>query len=120
LERFVDFSKCFLGREATLSRKLLGVNTKLVYVSVETVDSDCLGNEPVLNPKATSGENVIGVTTSGAYGHTVGRSLAFAYVQPKYAIPGTKFEIRVLGHNCSATVLKEAAYDPQNLRLRDV
>ncbi|HAF89347.1 MAG TPA: aminomethyltransferase, partial [Deltaproteobacteria bacterium] len=48
LERFVDFNKFFLGREATLSRKLLGVNTKLVYVSVKTTDSDCLGNEPVL------------------------------------------------------------------------
>ena len=120
LERFVDFSKCFLGREATLSRKLLGVNTKLVYVSVETADSDCLGNETVLNPEAPSGENIIGVTTSGAYGHTVSQSMAFAYVQPKFAEPGTKLEIRVLGHNCSATVLKEAAYDPQNLRLRDV
>jgi len=120
LDRFVDFSKCFLGREATLSRKLLGVNTKLVYLSVETADSDCLGNETVLNPEAPSGENIIGVTTSGAYGHTVSQSMAFAYVQPKFAEPGTKLEICVLGHNCSATVLKEAAYDPQNLRLRDV
>jgi len=120
LERFVDFSKCFLGREATLSRKLLGVTTKLVYLTVKTSDSDCLGNETVLNPEAPSGENIIGVTTSGAYGHTVSQSMAFAYVQPKFAEPGTRLEIHVLGHNCSATVLKEAAYDPQNLRLRDV
>lgn len=115
LERFVDFSKSFIGREATLSRKILGVNTRLVYLAVETSDSDCLGNEPVF-----SGEKIIGITTSGAYGHTVGQSLAFAYVQPQYAEPGTKFEIRILGQICSATVLKEAAYDPQNLRLRDV
>ena len=120
LERFVDFSKSFIGREATLSRKLLGVNTKLVYVSVETADSDCLGNEPVLAPETPACEKIIGVTTSGAYGHTVGQSLVFAYVQPQYAEPGTQFEIRVLGQNCPATVLKEAAYDPQNLRLRDV
>jgi dimethylglycine dehydrogenase len=115
LERFVDFSKCFLGREATLSRKLLGITTKLVYVSVETSDSDCLGNEPVLD-----GEQIIGVTTSGAYGHSVKQSLAFAYVKPQYAEPGTKFEIRLLGQKHFATVLKDAAYDPQNLRLRDV
>jgi dimethylglycine dehydrogenase len=121
LERFVDFSKSFLGREATLSRKLLGVNTKLVYLSVETTDSDCLGNEPVLDPESSvSGGKIIGVTTSGGYGHTVGRSLAFAYVQPQYAEPGTKFEIRILGQICPATVLKEAAYDPENLRLRDL
>ena len=121
LERFVDFSKCFLGREATLSRKLLGVTLKLVYVSVETTDSDCLGNEPVLDPESTAtGGKIIGMTTSGAYGHTVGKSLAFAYVQPQYAEAGTKFEIRLLGQNHSATVLKDAAYDPDNLRLRDV
>ena len=115
LERFVDFSKTFIGRESTLSRKLLGINTKLVYLEVDVDDSDCLGNEPVLD-----GEKIIGVTTSGAYGHTVGKSLAFAYVQPQYTHSGTEFEIRILGRNCSAIVLKEAAYDPLNLRLRDV
>ena len=115
LERFVDFSKSFIGREATLSRKLLGINTKLVYLEVDADDTDCLGNEPVLN-----GEQIIGVTTSGAYGHTVRKSLAFAYVHPQYADTGTNFEIRILGQKCSATVLKEAAYDPQNSRLKNV
>ena len=121
LERFVDFNKFFLGREATLSRKLLGVNTKLVYVSVKTTDSDCLGNEPVLDLESSETDRkIIGVTTSGAYGHTVGMSLAFAYVQPQYTEPGTKLDIRILGQNCQATVLKEAAYDPKNFRLRDI
>jgi len=114
LERFVDFRKSFIGRESTLSRKLLGVNIKLVYVSVENHDSDCLGNEPVLD-----NEKIIGVTTSGAYGHTVRKSLAFAYVQRQYVEPGTQFEIKILGQKCIATVLQEAVYDPQNLRLRD-
>ena len=115
LESSVDFTKYFIGRESTLSRKLLGVNTKLVYVSVETSDSDCLGNEPVID-----NEQIIGVTTSGAYGHTVYQSLAFAYVQPQYAEPGTQFEIKILEKNCIATVLTKAVHDPENLRLRDV
>jgi len=115
LNRFVDFSKAFVGREATLSRKLIGISTVLVYVSVNSENADCLGNEPVLS----NGE-IIGVTTSGAYGHSVGKSLAFAYVQPKYSNPGTQFEIKILGKNQTATVLKEAAYDPKNIRLRDI
>ena len=41
-------------------------------------------------------EQIIGVTTSGAFGHTVYQSLAFAYVQPQYADPGTQFEIKIL------------------------
>jgi len=74
-----------------------------------------------LGPESTvSGGNIIGVTTGGAYGHTVGQSLAFAYVQPQYTEPGTKFDIRILGKNCPATVLKDAVYDPDNLRLRDL
>ena len=115
LNRFVDFSKSFVGREATLSRKLIGISTILVYVSINSENADCLGNEPVLS----NGE-IIGVTTSGAYGHSVGKSLAFAYVQPKYSSPGSQFEIKILGKNQTATVLKEAAYDPKNLRLRDI
>ena len=115
LNRFVDFSKSFIGREATLSRKLIGISTILVYVAVNSENSDCLGNEPVLS----NGE-IIGVTTSGAYGHSVGKSLAFAYVQTKYSTPGTQFKIKILGKNQTATVLKEAAYDPKNIRLRDI
>ena len=65
-------------------------------------------------------QQLIGVTTSGAYGHAVRKSLAFAYVHPQYADTGTNFEIRILSQKCSATVLKEAAYDPQNSRLKDV
>ena len=35
-------------------------------------------------------------------------------------VEGTNFEIRILGQRRSATVLHEAAYDPQNLRLKDI
>ena len=63
---------------------------------------------------------IIGVTTSGAYGHTVGISLAFAYVQKKFTKPGTQFDIMILGDKYKAKVLKESAYDPKNIRLRDI
>jgi glycine cleavage system aminomethyltransferase T len=46
------------------------------------------------------------------------KSLAFVYVPPEYAIPGTAFDIEILGKPCNAKVLAEAAYDPQNKRLR--
>ena len=63
-------------------------------------------------------DEVIGVTTSGAYGYAVQKSLAFVYVPPEYAVPGTTFDIEILGNRCLATVLAEAAYDPQNKRLK--
>ena len=61
---------------------------------------------------------VIGITTSGAYGHVVGKTLAFAYVGPQYAEPGTEFEFLIIGERRRATVLPEPAYDPDNVRLR--
>lgn len=114
MERFVDFDKAgFIGRDATLSRKGQELATRLVYLSVDSDDADPAGNEPVLD-----GNRIIGITTSGAYGFTVGKSLAFAYVEPAYAAPGSEFHIRILGTDRRATVLAEPAYDPKNERLR--
>jgi len=110
IERFVDLNKGdFIGRDATVERKENGIDTQLVYLSVDTDDADPAGNEPVFDD-----ERVIGVTTSGAYGFTVGRSLAFAYVEPAFADPGTTFDIAILGSRRQATVLAEPAFDPEN------
>jgi dimethylglycine dehydrogenase len=114
MERFVKFNKGdFIGREALLQRKHEGISTKLVYVEVMAVDADVRGGEPVL-----AGENIIGVTTSGGYGHTVGQSLAFAYVDPEFAAPDATFDIEILGERCRAKVLAKPAYDPTNKRLQ--
>jgi dimethylglycine dehydrogenase len=61
---------------------------------------------------------IIGLTTSGAFGHTVGKSLAFAYVEPAFQQPGTKFDIQLFGELHQATVLAEPAYDPKSEQLR--
>jgi dimethylglycine dehydrogenase len=114
MERFVDFDKpVFTGRDATLGRKDQPLETRLVYLSVDTDDADPMGNEPVMD-----GDRIIGVTTSGAYGFSVGKSLAFAYVEPAFSSAGSACHIRILGKNRRATVLADAAYDPRNERLR--
>jgi dimethylglycine dehydrogenase len=114
LERFVKFDKGdFVGRKALLRRKQDGVQTRLIYVEVAAGDADVRGGEPLL-----AGERVIGVTTSGGYGHTVQKSLAFAYVEPDFAMPGSNFDIEILAQRHQATVLAEPTYDPNNVRLR--
>ena len=114
MERFVDYDKGdFVGRDALLKHKKEGNAQRLVYVEVFAEDAEVLGGEPVLD-----GDEVIGVTTSGAYGHTVQKSLAFAYVQQAYIAPGMNFDIEILGRRCQAKVLGEAAYDPTNIRLK--
>jgi dimethylglycine dehydrogenase len=112
--RFLRFDKgSFIGREASLRRRQQGERMKLVYLAVETDKADCLGNEPVYK-----NEQLVGVSTSGAFGHAVNRSLAFAYVEPSYAHEGEEFDIVLLGERHKAVVIPQPIWDPGNLRPR--
>ena len=114
MDRFIRLDKGdFIGRAASLSRQQHGPRTKLVYLEVDTGDVDCAGNEPVYH-----GARLVGLTSSGGYGFAVGKSLAFAYVEPALAAAGTAFDILILGERRAARVLAEPAWDPANLRLR--
>jgi dimethylglycine dehydrogenase len=114
MERFVDLTKPdFAGKAATLSSKQQGPRTKLVYLSVDATDADCLGAETVYR-----GGRPVGVTTSGGYGYTTAKSLAFAYVDPALTAPGTAFEIDILGERRPARIEAAPVYDPDNVRLR--
>jgi dimethylglycine dehydrogenase len=114
MERFIRLDKPeFIGRDASLAKKQRGARTKLAYLAVETTDSDCAGNEPIY-----VGDRLVGLTTSGGFGHAVQKSLAFAYVDPSLAITGTGLDVLLLGKRRRAVVLPEAAWDPRNERLR--
>lgn len=113
IERFVDYESSFVGKQSVLARKSEGIKTKLVLVSVNVDDADCLGNEPALD-----GDRPMGIVCSGAFGHRTGVSLAFVYVEPQFARSGATFEVPILGVRRTATVLDLPPYDPQNVRLR--
>ena len=111
--RFARKGGGYIGADVVEQKRRDGVATYLVYCAVEAADADVMGNEPVY-----AGDKVIGITTSGAYGHCVEQSLAFAYVDPGYDAPGSVFDIEILGERRRARVLAEAAWDPRNERLR--
>jgi len=112
MSRFVNLSKGdFVGRAATLAQAPRPF--KIAYAELEATDTDARGGEPALD-----GDRCIGVTTSGAYGHRVKKSLVFACVEPQFAAPGSVFDVLVQGERRRATVLARAAYDPDNLRMK--
>ena len=114
MERFIRLDKeDFIGRQASLGRQQLGPRIKLVYLEIEAKDSDALGNEPIYR-----GEKIVGLTTSGAFGHAVKRSLAFGYVEPELARTGEAFEVAMLGERRHARIIPEPAYDAENARLK--
>ena len=111
--RFARQSGGYIGAGIVERKKKEGVPIHLVYCEVDADDADSMGNEPVL-----SGDDIIGVTTSGGYGHIVKKSLTFAYVNSGFESPGSTFDIRILGERRKATVLAQAAWDPANERLK--
>jgi dimethylglycine dehydrogenase len=114
MERFAALDKDgFIGRDALLKRKQQGVQWKLAYLSVGADHLDVLGSEAIY-----SGDRVVGVVTSGGFGHSVSKNLAFAYVEPEFANADAKLEIEMLGKRYAAKVLEAAIYDPLNERPR--
>ena len=61
---------------------------------------------------------VVGSTASVAYGPTVGKVLAFAYLKPEAAKSHAALEVVIHGIPRNARVLGEPAYDPQSLKPR--
>jgi 4-methylaminobutanoate oxidase (formaldehyde-forming) len=71
-----------------------------------------LGNEPV-----RISDEVVGRVTSGGYGYTVARSIAYAYLPATVAV-GDAVEVDVFGEWVAATVAREPLYDPAGERIR--
>lgn len=95
------------GTPAQVPRMLLG------YLAVDAGNEDCLGNEPVYHEG-----RLVGITTGGAYGFAVQKSLAFAYLEPRLVRDGTEFDIMVRGEMRRARIIPQPAWDPSNERLR--
>lgn len=106
--RFARTDKEYLGRDQTLEQDLSWI---CAYLEIEPDgEVDGHGGEAVL-----WNGGVVGSTASVAYGHTVGKILAFAYLKPEAAKPGTALEVVIHGMPRSALVLGEPAYDSQSL-----
>jgi dimethylglycine dehydrogenase len=114
LDRFVAFEKPdFVGRDAALRERDHPPSRVLVTLDVDAVDCDATAFEPVW-----LGERRIGLVTSGGYGHTLGRSLAMAYLDRAAAAPGTAVEVHILGVRRPATVIAASPVDPAAAAMR--
>jgi len=115
LGRFVDLKKGdFVGRSAALEEKESGGALRLVTFSVDTLDADASGDEPIWHEG-----RVVGWVTSGAYGHRAGCSLALGYIPVALAAATDGFEIEILGERRKATRAATAPFDPHGRRMRD-
>ena len=72
-----------------------------------------MGNEPVL-----CDDKLIGLTTSGAYGFRVKKSLAFAYIEASFNEIGKELSINIQGEKIKTKIIQEPAFDSNNERLK--
>jgi dimethylglycine dehydrogenase len=113
LARFIDWQKDFVGREAAAKLRDQPCSHVLATLVVDAGDADAVGDEPVF-----SEDRVVGFVTSGGYGHTVGKSIALAYLEPDFATPDAALAVEILGERRSARVSAEPLYDPLGARMR--
>ncbi|WP_299605984.1 FAD-dependent oxidoreductase [uncultured Tateyamaria sp.] len=116
LDSLVKMDKDFLNKaavEKTIaepSRESL-VLLHLDEANVRASGADATGGEPIFQDGVG-----IGRVTSGAYGYSVGMSLALGFVSG--AKPGDLVDVMVLGRSHRAKILEKPPFDPDGTRLR--
>ena len=102
----------FIGREALLAAS--EPERRLACITLADPRAVALGSEPV----RIDGE-LVGRVTSGGYGYTVERSIAYAYVPAESATPGQPVDVEIFGEWVAGEVAPEPLFDPAGERLRD-
>jgi len=103
----------FTGREALLAASENAPSRRLVCLVLDDPHAVVMGKEPVYAAGSPAG-----YVTSAAYGYTVGRSIAYAWLPGESAVPGTRVEIAYFGERLPATVAAEPLFDPEMACIR--
>ena len=113
MERFLDLNRDFIGADNIRERMSSGIKTKLAYLIFDDqIPAECFGNEAVFS----DGE-LTGIITSGAYGHRVGHSIAFAYLKTEHCNDGASLTVETSLGSRSCHVSMNASYDQTNEKL---
>jgi 4-methylaminobutanoate oxidase (formaldehyde-forming) len=101
----------FLGRDALVEAR--EPERVLCCLTLDDPRAVALGSEPVRVGNALAGR-----VTSGGYGYTVGRSIAYAYLPTDHAADGTEVAVEIFGAWIPGTVAAEPLFDPGGERIR--
>jgi dimethylglycine dehydrogenase len=116
LERFVKLDKPqdFAGKAAILNEKQQGRKKAFASLIIDAGDCDA----PYMST-LWQGDELVGQTTSGAWGYRVEASVALAMLRPDLTHPGTELEVEIFGERRRAVVQPDKPlWDPENERLK--
>ncbi|MGR9503704.1 GcvT family protein [Rhizobium leguminosarum] len=120
LQFAVSFKKevDFIGRAALERQKAEGLKKRLVFFCLEDAGPNLLHDEPIYR-----NGGIVGRTTSGAYGYTIGSSVAMGYLSVPAEnwvewLASGNFEIELAGVKHPAKCSHRPFYDPGNSRIK--
>ncbi|ADI03490.1 putative dehydrogenase [Streptomyces bingchenggensis BCW-1] len=102
----------FIGR-AALERRAADVRRRLVCLTIDDPHAVVMGKEPVYD-----GARPVGYVTSAAYGYTIGKGIAYAWLPADLATAGRSLTIGYFDQRVPAAVAEEPLFDPNMQRLR--
>jgi len=116
LDRLCKLDKDFLNKSACVDVMGQSAREKLVLMHIDEAETqasnaDATGGEPIFD-----GDTPLGRVTSGAYGYTVGKSLALGFVKADFT--GSDVQVMILGKPHNARILPEPPFDPAGVILR--
>jgi aminomethyltransferase len=138
LDRWIAFDKReFVGRAALLRVQETGIQERWVGLALES-SSPAAPGDPIYSvgdiasfraKKLSGGEageeeegvlpgERIGHVTASALGHSLGKTLAMAYVRTTHAWPGSKLVVISNGRPVVAVVSQTPFFDPSGARMR--
>ena len=108
----------FIGREALLPLRGKVPQRRLLAFTLQAEQPLLYHNEPVWRDGV-----MVGRTTSGMFGHTIGRPVALGYVECAAGVAADwvaagRFELEVAKQRFPATASLAPLYDPKGLRIK--
>ena len=103
----------FMGKAALLEARQEGPARKLCCLVLDELAAVAQGGEPVRHQGTIAGR-----VTSGGYGYTVERSIAYAYLPIAHSSVDNRVEVEVFGEWMPATVAAEPLWDAQGERIK--
>jgi dimethylglycine dehydrogenase len=111
LDRFVDLTKDFRGKERMLAT---GIRWKCVTLLIDgPSDTDPWGKEAILHDGIK-----VGRLTSGGWSVAFGKQIGMGYVPAELAEPGQKLKVKIQLREWDAVVTEDSPFDPKNERIR--
>jgi len=103
----------FIGKKTLQQQKAEGVKQKLCCLTLDDPNTIVFGSEPIRHE-----DKVVGWVTSGGYGYSINKSIAYAYLPIELAKLGTRVSVECFGVEIPAEVQKEPLYDPKGEKIK--